>query len=106
MLRISGVLRRPTKGWIPTSSPSYAGIRLRQSLYGLAHSLRTLHTTMQKPLDYSSGPLVWIDCEMTGLDPTKDKILEIAVSSYDEQHMGSQHLSGSGMPGSHHRRES
>ena len=40
---------------------------------------------MQKPLDYGSGPLVWIDCEMTGLDPSKDKILEIAVSSYDEE---------------------
>lgn len=31
------------------------------------------------PLDFSSGPMVWIDCEMTGLDPRKDKILEIAV---------------------------
>lgn len=25
------------------------------------------------------GPLVWIDCEMTGLNHRKDKILEIAV---------------------------
>jgi DNA polymerase III epsilon subunit-like protein len=41
---------------------------------------RTLHTAMQKPLDFYAGPLVWIDCEMTGLDPRKDKILEIAVS--------------------------
>ncbi|KAK2463145.1 hypothetical protein APHAL10511_004800 [Amanita phalloides] len=24
-------------------------------------------------------PLVWVDCEMTGLDPRKDKLLEIAV---------------------------
>lgn len=32
-----------------------------------------------KPLDFYAGPLVWIDCEMTGLDPRKDKILEIAV---------------------------
>ncbi|THU78921.1 ribonuclease H-like protein [Dendrothele bispora CBS 962.96] len=32
-----------------------------------------------KPLTSSSGPLVWIDCEMTGLNPEKDKILEIAV---------------------------
>ena len=32
-----------------------------------------------KPLDFAAGPLVWIDCEMTGLDPRKDKILEIAV---------------------------
>lgn len=40
---------------------------------------RTLHTTMQQPLDWYAGPLVWIDCEMTGLDPRKDRILEIAV---------------------------
>ncbi|THH01340.1 hypothetical protein EW026_g1347 [Hermanssonia centrifuga] len=32
-----------------------------------------------KPLELSSGPLVWIDCEMTGLNPKTDKILEIAV---------------------------
>ncbi|KAI0057869.1 ribonuclease H-like protein [Artomyces pyxidatus] len=30
-------------------------------------------------LDFYSGPLVWIDCEMTGLDPQADKIIEIAV---------------------------
>ncbi|KIK44090.1 hypothetical protein CY34DRAFT_23258 [Suillus luteus UH-Slu-Lm8-n1] len=33
----------------------------------------------QTPLDFNSGPMVWIDCEMTGLDPRRDKILEIAV---------------------------
>jgi Exonuclease len=32
-----------------------------------------------RTLDFFAGPLVWIDCEMTGLDPQKDKILEIAV---------------------------
>ncbi|KAJ4500422.1 ribonuclease H-like domain-containing protein [Lentinula lateritia] len=32
-----------------------------------------------KPLDAAAGPMVWIDCEMTGLNPEKDKILEIAV---------------------------
>lgn len=32
-----------------------------------------------KTLDFYSGPLVWVDCEMTGLNPRKDKILEIAV---------------------------
>ncbi|KAH9941938.1 oligoribonuclease [Amylocystis lapponica] len=31
------------------------------------------------PLDFAAGPMVWIDCEMTGLDARKDKILEIAV---------------------------
>ncbi|KAK0195752.1 ribonuclease H-like domain-containing protein [Armillaria mellea] len=33
----------------------------------------------QAPLDRAAGPLVWIDCEMTGLDHKKDKIIEIAV---------------------------
>ncbi|KDR75711.1 hypothetical protein GALMADRAFT_248363 [Galerina marginata CBS 339.88] len=31
------------------------------------------------PMDFNAGPLVWIDCEMTGLDFKKDKIIEIAV---------------------------
>ncbi|KAI0629042.1 ribonuclease H-like protein [Trametes polyzona] len=41
---------------------------------------RSLRTHMEaKSLDWQAGPLVWIDCEMTGLDPRTDKILEIAV---------------------------
>ncbi|KJA28929.1 hypothetical protein HYPSUDRAFT_33388 [Hypholoma sublateritium FD-334 SS-4] len=32
-----------------------------------------------KTLNFHAGPMVWIDCEMTGLDPHKDKIIEIAV---------------------------
>ncbi|KAF9039448.1 ribonuclease H-like protein [Hymenopellis radicata] len=32
-----------------------------------------------KPLQPMDGPLVWIDCEMTGLDHRNDKIIEIAV---------------------------
>ncbi|KAG1854145.1 ribonuclease H-like domain-containing protein [Suillus subalutaceus] len=39
----------------------------------------SLGMSPQTPLDFNSGPMVWIDCEMTGLDPRKDKILEIAV---------------------------
>ena len=31
-------------------------------------------------LTYYDGPLIWIDCEMTGLDYNTDRILEIAVS--------------------------
>ena len=31
------------------------------------------------PLPIADGPLVWIDCEMTGLDPQTDVLLEIAV---------------------------
>ncbi|KAG1746504.1 ribonuclease H-like domain-containing protein [Suillus lakei] len=40
---------------------------------------RSLRMSPQTPLDFNSGPMVWIDCEMTGLDPRRDKILEIAV---------------------------
>jgi len=36
-------------------------------------------TTARGPLKFEAGPLVWIDCEMTGLDPKRDKLLEIAV---------------------------
>ena len=32
-------------------------------------------------LTFYDGPLVWIDCEMTGLDYNTDRILEIAVSA-------------------------
>jgi hypothetical protein len=32
-----------------------------------------------RPLTLKDGPLVWIDCEMTGLDFKKDVLLEIAV---------------------------
>ncbi|EIW80691.1 ribonuclease H-like protein [Coniophora puteana RWD-64-598 SS2] len=39
----------------------------------------SVDTWTPKPLDYNAGPMVWIDCEMTGLNPPKDKILEIAV---------------------------
>ncbi|KAJ7039068.1 ribonuclease H-like domain-containing protein [Mycena alexandri] len=35
--------------------------------------------TSSRPLSYGDGPMIWVDCEMTGLDPDKDKILEIAV---------------------------
>ena len=41
--------------------------------------LPTLAMRLSKPLDFAAGPLVWIDCEMTGLNPQTDQILEIAV---------------------------
>ncbi|KAL4071282.1 ribonuclease H-like domain-containing protein [Scleroderma yunnanense] len=31
------------------------------------------------PLNFHAGPIVWIDCEMSGLNPRKDRLLEIAV---------------------------
>ncbi|KAG5735161.1 putative oligoribonuclease, partial [Termitomyces sp. T112] len=42
-------------------------------------SFRNQRVMAAKPLGFHDGPLVWVDCEMTGLDPRKDKILEIAV---------------------------
>ena len=33
----------------------------------------------------SNAPLVWIDCEMTGLDLEHDALVEIAVLVTDEQ---------------------
>lgn len=41
---------------------------------------RTIPPMALSPLNYASGPLVWVDCEMTGLNHKTDKILEIAVS--------------------------
>jgi len=40
---------------------------------------RGYYPTTPSPMNFNDGPLVWIDCEMTGLDPSKDKIIEIAV---------------------------
>src|SRR6059058_3320605 len=33
----------------------------------------------------SAGHLVWIDCEMTGLDIVKDKLIEVAVLVTDSE---------------------
>jgi len=33
----------------------------------------------QTPLGKSDQNLIWLDCEMTGLDPERDRIIEIAV---------------------------
>ncbi len=30
-------------------------------------------------MPFRSGRLVWVDCEMTGLDPESDRLLEVAV---------------------------
>jgi hypothetical protein len=61
-----------------------ASARTRTSRY-LFRQSRRYHPIMPSeqqsstPLYFNDGPLVWIDCEMTGLDPSKDKIMEIAV---------------------------
>lgn len=42
-------------------------------------SRNTAFMASPRPLTLDDGPLVWIDCEMTGLDFKKDVLLEIAV---------------------------
>jgi hypothetical protein len=51
--------------------------RVRHFRFKLSNSMA------HKTLDINDGPLVWIDCEMTGLDPSKNKILEIAVRTFE-----------------------
>lgn len=46
-------------------------------------SRNNTHSSMS--LIRSTDPLVWIDCEMTGLDPTKDTIL--SISCYITNHL-------------------
>ena len=38
-----------------------------------------------EPVADSAGHLVWIDCEMTGLDLTRDKLIEVAVLVTDSE---------------------
>lgn len=60
------------------------GLLLRHATRQLLTSITRGKTTlskkyMPKVLDFHAGPLVWIDCEMTGLDARRHKIIEIAV---------------------------
>ncbi|RDB25361.1 putative oligoribonuclease [Hypsizygus marmoreus] len=65
MLRAPGILRHCQ--------------RLPFSAFLPKNQLTRTKRYMAKPLDFYDGPLVWVDCEMTGLNPRTDKILEIAV---------------------------
>lgn len=42
-------------------------------------SRRSIPPMAVTPLNFAAGPLVWVDCEMTGLNHKTDKIIEIAV---------------------------
>ena len=70
MLRISHYLR---------TSPAF--IRPLDTAYTVRTATRPrgFFTMPPKTLNFHAGPMVWIDCEMTGLNPRKDKIIEIAV---------------------------
>ncbi|THJ36346.1 oligoribonuclease [Lampropedia aestuarii] len=43
------------------------------------HSAETLAPTIPATLAKSDENLIWLDCEMTGLNPETDRLLEIAV---------------------------
>lgn len=87
MLQTSGVLPRYGRfvslrsTRFSNQQPRFTRLQIHTPVFSTRPTVArcTLHTAMQKPLDFYAGPLVWIDCEMTGLDPRKDKILEIAV---------------------------
>lgn len=40
------------------------------------------------PEPFLTNPLIWVDCEMTGLDLSKDHIIEIAVIVTDGKDLG------------------
>jgi oligoribonuclease len=40
--------------------------------------------TLAENICISNSNLVWVDCEMTGLDPKNDTLLEIAVIITDK----------------------
>ncbi|KAG8816645.1 hypothetical protein FRC19_011896 [Serendipita sp. 401] len=54
-------------------APPFLGQKPRRMAY------KPLYMEKPRPLTSQDGPLVWIDCEMTGLDFKKHKLLEIAV---------------------------
>ncbi|KAG8751011.1 hypothetical protein FRC14_008216 [Serendipita sp. 396] len=54
-------------------APLFLGQKPRRMAY------KPLYMEKPRPLTSQDGPLVWIDCEMTGLDFKKHKLLEIAV---------------------------
>ncbi|KAF9788476.1 oligoribonuclease [Thelephora terrestris] len=60
-------------------SPSVANIAALASLSYFTQAQGPLSSTRPMARPLPKDPLVWIDCEMTGLDLSKDRILEIAV---------------------------
>jgi oligoribonuclease len=59
--------------WMPENIPTAP----ENTPTPLAHTAALATTALKLPK--SDQNLVWIDCEMTGLDPEKERLLEIAV---------------------------
>ena len=73
-----------TTSWSHTAMSEFTSITTTATTSATTTSTSTTAPTTTpptppKPLEFADGPLVWIDCEMTGLDPQRDRILEIAV---------------------------
>ncbi len=53
--------------------------RRKSAFMDATQSLMTESDSMVETLSKSDQNLVWLDCEMSGLDPEKERLLEIAV---------------------------
>ena len=53
--------------------------RRKSAFMDATQSLMTESDSMVEALSKSDQNLVWLDCEMSGLDPEKERLLEIAV---------------------------
>ena len=53
--------------------------RRKSAFMDATQSLMTESDSMAETLSKSDQNLVWLDCEMSGLDPEKERLLEIAV---------------------------
>src|ERR1700742_4048186 len=73
MFRVLRCAQNPRQ--IPRPPFSCSHLRHSPSSIRRPFSMMT-EDAVREPVD---GPLVWIDCEMSGLDPKKYRLLEIAV---------------------------
>ena len=86
---LSKYLQSPQTGMLrailrsPVTHNAFRHSGLRQT------SIRTFRKMESQSPQGVSGPLVWIDCEMTGLNPKKDRLLEIAVRSSSNRRLSS-----------------
>ncbi|KAK6508405.1 hypothetical protein TWF506_010498 [Arthrobotrys conoides] len=62
-----------------------AGTTVQQNPVSISISTTTSNIQNVTPSLKSTNPLVWIDCEMTGLTPPQDKLLQIACYITDSQ---------------------
>ena len=83
-----GPVRSPAAERVPGEDQRGQGERLQQPEDGLAHgghgSAAYPRVTVSR-VARMSDRLVWIDCEMTGLDLTSDALVEIAVLVTDNE---------------------